>query len=46
LLSRIADRDFRGRLLAVTSAGRQVNEGSEKGDLFNKAAITAVSFKH
>jgi hypothetical protein len=33
-------------VLAVTSAERQANEGSEKVDLFKKAAITAVTFKH
>jgi hypothetical protein len=33
-------------LLAVTSAERQASEGSEKVDLFKKAAITAVTFRH
>jgi hypothetical protein len=33
-------------VLGVTAASRQANEGSEKVDLFKKAAITAVTFKH
>jgi hypothetical protein len=32
-------------VLAVTAAERQANEGSEKVDLFKKAALTAVTFK-
>ena len=32
-------------VLAVTAAERKVNEGTEKVDLFKKAALTAVSFK-
>jgi hypothetical protein len=32
-------------VLAVTAAERQANEGNEKGDLFKKAALTAVAFK-
>jgi hypothetical protein len=32
-------------VLAVTAAERQANEGTEKVDLFKKAALTAVTFK-
>ena len=32
-------------VLAVTEAERQATEGTEKVDLFKKAALTAVTFK-